>query len=146
MVKLNHIILFLVVQLLAISPVNLLNIPYQEEVAKIVVYVKPSLNFSSFALLIHDDQVIAPLSKNTYYIIEHPPGKITLKTKGIVGRNYTEDKEYSITLVAGKTYYLEALKEYQYLMTSMHLVRRTSDKAKGDIEKMKAEYINLVNP
>lgn len=127
-------------------PAGSMTNPNIKDAARIVVYVKSSLNFPTFSLYISEEEVIDSLSKNTYYEITLPPGKISLKTKGKVGRKSTEDKKYSLTLVAGHTYYLEGLKEYQYLMTSMHLVRRPSETAKRDIEKMKREFISMINP
>ncbi|UJP65856.1 DUF2846 domain-containing protein [Mongoliitalea daihaiensis] len=115
----------------------------KEKEAILVVYVKPSLNFSSFRLLLDEREVLPEIRRNTYYVIKTTPGRVKLETKGATLRNLTENKSYSLTLEAGKTYYLEAIREYQVLMSTLHLVRRPQQTGELAIEKMNAEYIDL---
>ncbi|WP_040490407.1 hypothetical protein [Indibacter alkaliphilus] len=115
----------------------------QEKEAILVVYVKPSLNFSSFRLLLDGKEVLPEIRRNTYYVIKTKPGKVKLETKGATLRNLTENKSYSLTLEAGKTYYLEAIREYQVLMSTLHLVRRPQQTGELAIEKMNPQYIDL---
>ncbi len=138
-----HIIIVLFLQSAGIDKSELLYFQKKDEVSTLVIYSKRSLNFSSFSLFIDNERVISSFQKNIYYVLEHPPGKISLQTKGLLWRNLTEDKDYSLTLEAGKTYYLEALVEYQVLMTSIHLVRRSSEVGEREIKNMKGEIITL---
>ena len=137
------LILLLFLQSTGLTTNDLLNFIHEEEVATIVIYYKRGFNMTSFGLFVEDEEVISSFRNKTYYVIEHPPGKISLETKGYLWRNLTEDKEYSLTLEAGQTYYLEALVEYQVLMTSLHLVKRSSEVGKKEIQTMKGEFITI---
>lgn len=146
MYRLGYIIILLLMQIKAIDDSEFFNFLKGEEVATIVIYSKSGRQLSSFDLLFDDVTVISSLPKNTYFVIRHRPGKISLKTKGKMWRNLIEGKEYSLTTVSGSTYYLEAMMEYQVLMTSMHLIRRPSQVGEKEIKNMKRELIDLTIP
>jgi hypothetical protein len=143
MYKLGYILMLLLTQVMNSDYNNLFVFQKEEEVATIVIYAKSGRQFSSFDLLFNDVPVISSLPKNTYFVIKHRPGKISLKTKGKMWRNLIEGKEYSLNSVSGSTYYLEAMMEYQVLMTSMHLIRRNSQAGENEIKNMKRELIDL---
>lgn len=137
--------MLLLLQSTGLTQKDLLNFRNEEEVATLVIYYKRSVSMSSFGLYVQDEEVISSFRKKTYYIIKHPPGRISLHTKGNLLRRLQEDREYSLTLKAGQTYYLEALVEYQVLMTSMHLVKRSAEVGGREIKTMNKEVINLTN-
>lgn len=146
MYKFSYIYILLLSQVMDSAYNKLFDFQKEEEVATIVIYAKSGRQFSSFDILFNDVPVISSLPKNTYFVIKHRPGKISLKTKGKMWRNLIEGKEYSLTLVSGTTYYLEAMMEYQVLMTSMHLIRRNSLVGENEIKNLKEELIDLSNP
>ncbi|GHB38961.1 hypothetical protein [Mongoliitalea lutea] len=115
----------------------------QEEYASIVIYVKSGRQLAVIDILFDDVPVISTLPKNTYFLIKHRPGKVSLKTKGRMWRNLIEERDYSLTLEAGNTYYLEAKMEYQVLMTSLHLVRKSSQVGAKETNNMRGEIIDL---
>lgn len=141
--KFGIIIILLLIPFLAKDYDRYFGFQKEEEVATIVIYAKSGRQFSSFDLLFNDVPVISSLPKNTYFVIKHRPGKVSLKTKGKMWRNLIEGKEYSLNSVSGSTYYLEAMMEYQVLMTSMHLIRRNSQAGENEIKNMKRELIDL---
>lgn len=114
-----------------------------ESDSTLIVYAKSSGNFSRFMLLLDGKVIIPEIRKNTYYVIKTKPGRINLETKGTTFRNLTENKSYRLTLEAGKTNYLEAIREYQVLLSAIHLVRRPQETGEMAIRKMNAEYIDL---
>ncbi|WP_194775722.1 hypothetical protein [Pararhodonellum marinum] len=117
-------------------------IPQKEEEATLVIYRKSSIIFTTgFELELNEIPVLKEIRSNNYYEIKVNPGKVWLTTQGSVLKNLTDKKEYSLTLEAGKTYYLEALQEYQMMMTTLHLVRRQEGTAKQAIKKMKGSTI-----
>lgn len=138
--------MLLLLQSTGLTTNDLLILCQEEEVATLVIYYKRSVNMTSFGIYVDDKEVIDSFQKKTYYVIEHPPGKISLQTKGNLWRNFHEDKEYSLTLEAGKTYFLEALVEYQVLMTSLHLVKRSSEVGKKEIATLSGENIAISRP
>lgn len=139
----GFILILLTIPLIAIDNSTFFDFQKEEDVATIVIYAKSGRQFYSFELLFDGVPVISSFPKNTYYVIKHPPGKISLKTKGKLWRNLIEDRDYSLTLEAGTTSYLEVMMEYQVLMTSMHLIRRSSHVGEKEIKNMKRELINL---
>lgn len=116
------------------------------EEATLVIYRKPHLNFTSFRIYGDETILIPDVEANAYYLIKRKPGSIFLKTEGSVLRNLTEKREYSLTLEAGKTYYLEAILEYQFLLTSLHLVKRSEVDGAEAILKMKGIMIDVKQP
>lgn len=114
--------------------------------AILVIYRKPHLNFTSFRIYGDEAILIPEVDANTYYLIKRKPGRILLKTEGSVFRNLAEKREYSMTLEADKTYYLEAILEYQFLLTSLHLVKRSEIDGAVAIRKMKGIMIEVKPP
>lgn len=114
--------------------------------ATLVIYRKPHLNFTSFRIYGDETIFVPEVEANSYYLIKRKPGKILLKTEGNALRNFAEKREYSLTLEAGKTYYLEALLEYQFLLTSLHLVKRSDVDGAKAIRKMKGIMIEVKQP
>jgi len=144
MMKLLHIKSLMVIYFLFLGNETVETKFLQEKEASLVIYRKSNLNFSTgFHLYLNDSVVIKEIEPNTYYIIKTRPGKVLLKTQGNALRNFTEKKEYSLTLMPGQTYYLEAIQEYQVLMTTMHLVRRQEDSFKHATKKMKSKFLSV---
>ncbi|SEG35442.1 hypothetical protein [Algoriphagus boritolerans] len=114
--------------------------------AILVIYRKPHLNFTAFRIYGDETILIPDVKANSYYLIKRKPGRIFLKTEGSVLRNLAEKREYSLTLEAGKTYYLEAILEYQFLLTSLHLVKRSEVDGAEAIRKMKGIMIDVKQP
>lgn len=141
--KLGFVIIFLLLQPILIIISEVLISPNQEEYATIVIYGKAGRQLITVELLLDDVPVISTFPPNTYFEIKHLPGKVSLKTKGKMLRNLIEEREYSLTLEAGKTYYLEAMVEYQVLMTSLHLTRKSTQVGGKEIKNMKGEFIDL---
>ncbi|MBT0809686.1 hypothetical protein KIH41_00155 [Litoribacter ruber] len=109
-----------------------------DQVATVIIYRKRSGMPKKIGLRIDGKQVIPSLKTNTYYEHRLDPGKVLLETKGDI---FTELKQYSLTLEAGQTYYLEAVIEYQAFTTTMHLVRKSEKTAKEAIKNMKSEQV-----
>ncbi len=141
--KLGFIIILLLLKPTLSIICEALNFSKQEDYATIVIYGKSGRQLTAMDLLFDDIPVISSFTPNTYFEIKHTPGKVSLKTKGKLLRSLIEEREYSLTLEAGKTYYLEAMVEYQVLMTSLHLIRKSTQVGAKETKNMKSEFIDL---
>lgn len=110
--------------------------PSSEEYATLVVYRKGDFGGPSFSVSINEKKVIAELKQRSYIVTRVKPGSIIFKVQG---GNFIESKRFSMEVAAGKTYFLEAVVDYDFLFSSVHLVLRSPENAQKAMRKFKQD-------
>lgn len=119
----------------ALSPLN------QEVPARLKIY-KKGFSGPGFGIKINDQWVIKRLKNRSWVEITLPPGSITLETIPEVQYPTNSDKSYTMEVEAGKLYYLEAVIDYEFWVTSMLLVVREEERAEKEMKRFKQkEYV-----
>ncbi len=105
--------------------------------AMLKIYQKSSYISSMFMLKINDQVVADPLHTRRWFMVQVPAGRLTLQT-AVRSRYPTyESKTFYLDVEPGETYYLEAVTDFDFMITRMYLYQRKEREARSAIKKMK---------
>lgn len=106
--------------------------------ATLKIYKKSYTN-ARFGIRINDQMVIKHLRNRTWFEVKVPAGKLTLETVPVFRYPSCEGKSFSLEVEEGKVYYLEALIDYEFWVSTMYLVLREKEQANAAINRFKQE-------
>lgn len=114
--------------------------PGQTERATLRIYCKTYNGYGSgFGVKINEQLVITRLKNKSWLEIEVPAGTLALETVPELSYPTYAGKTYSMQIEAGKLYYLEAVIDYEFLVSSMYLVLRDENQAIADMKRLNQE-------
>ncbi len=99
---------------------------YRGEPAVIFIFRKAGFQRNFFDIYINDQLVAKTFPGRSYFAIKTPPGELLLRTAGHP-KYYIEEKTFRLRAEAGKTYYLEAVLDYDFMSGALYLVQRTEE-------------------
>ena len=97
-----------------------------DEPAVIFIFRRTGFQRSQFDIHINGQLVAKDFPGRAYFAIKTPPGELLLRTTGRP-KYYMEEKTFRLRAEAGKTYYLEAVLDYDFLSGALYLVQRTEE-------------------
>jgi hypothetical protein len=98
----------------------------KDEPAVIFIFRKTGFQRSLFEIYINDQLIAKDFPGRAYFAIKTPPGELLLRTAGRP-KYYIEEKTFRLRVDAGKTYYLEAVLDYDFMSGALYLVQRTEE-------------------
>lgn len=111
--------------------------PKEASTATLIFYQRGSFANGSFKLMINDQTVADPFLARTYFEVTVPVGNLTLRT---VSDRFGEDsKRFTFNTAPGKTYYIEAVMDYDFMIRSLYLVQREAQEALNRMKKLKRD-------
>lgn len=114
--------------------------PKQTERATLRIYCKTYNGYGSgFGIKINDQLVINHLKNKSWLEVEVPAGTLALETVPELSYPTYAGKAYSMQIEAGKLYNLEAVIDYEFLVSSMYLVLRDENEAIADMKRLNQE-------
>ena len=111
--------------------------PQAASTATLIFYQRGSFANGSFRLVVNDQIVADPFLARTYFEVTVPAGNLTLRT--ISDRFGEDSKRFTFTTAPGKTYYIEAIMDYDFMIRSLYLVQREAQEALTRIKKLKRD-------
>lgn len=126
------LILMAILLMGAASPID------QSRYATLRIY-KKGYTRTGFGLKINDQLVVKRLKNRSWLEVEVPAGTVTLETVPEIRYPTNEGKSFSLEVEAGKVYYLEAVVDYEFLISTLYLVLREKDRAEAEIKRFKQE-------
>lgn len=105
--------------------------------ATLIFYQRGSFANGNFKLIINDQIVADPFLARTYLEVTVPVGNLTIRTAS--DRFGEESKRFAFTTAPGKTYYIEAIMDYDFMIRSLYLVQREEQEALTRIKKLKRD-------
>lgn len=105
--------------------------------ATLIFYQRGSFANGNFKLIINDQTVADPFLARTYLEVTVPVGNLTIHTTS--DRFGEESKRFAFTTAPGKTYYIEAIMDYDFMIRSLYLVQREAQEALTRIKKLKRD-------
>ncbi|MEZ4777713.1 MAG: hypothetical protein R3D00_31355 [Bacteroidia bacterium] len=94
---------------------------------------------SGFGVKINDQMVVKRLKGRSWVDVKVPVATLTLETVPEFGYPTYVGKTYSLKTEAGNLYYLEAVLDYEFLTSTMHLVLREKSRAETEMKRLKQE-------
>lgn len=114
--------------------------PEQTERATLRIYCTTCNGYGSgFGVKINEQLVIKRFKNKSWLEIEVPAGTLVLETVPELSYPTYAGKTYSMQIEAGKLYYLEAVRDYEFLISTMYLVLREANRAKADMKRLNQE-------
>ncbi|MEM9985284.1 MAG: hypothetical protein AAF804_09330 [Bacteroidota bacterium] len=105
--------------------------------AMLKIYQKSSYGSNMFMLKINDQVVADPLHTRHWFMVQVPPGRLTLET-AVRSRYPTyESKTFYLDVEPDKIYYLEAVTDFDFLISRLYLYQSEAGEASSAIKKMK---------
>lgn len=114
----------------------------QEAHATLRIY-KKAYTSSGFGIKINDQLVVRNLKNRSWFEVEVPVGKLAIETISEVRYPTVKRKSFSLEVEAGKLYYLEAIVDYEFWVSSMYLVLREAERAEKDMKRCKQREYEL---
>ncbi|MEM8888795.1 MAG: hypothetical protein AAGD28_12495 [Bacteroidota bacterium] len=114
----------------------------QEAHATLRIY-KKAYTSSGFGIKINEQIVVKNLRNRTWFEVEVPVGKLTIETVSEVRYPTVKQKSFSLEVEAGNLYYLEAIVDYEFWVSSMYLVLREKARAEKDMKRCKQREYEL---
>ena len=116
--------------------------PKQLSSAKLRIYKKGYTN-SRFGIKINDQLVVKSMKNRTWFEVEVPAGKLTIETVLEMRYPSVQGKTFSLEVEAGKIYYLEAIIDYEFWVSTIYLVLREKERAEEEIKRFKKRDYEL---
>ena len=116
--------------------------PKQQSTAKLRIY-KKGYTGSRFGIKINDQLVVKSMKNRTWFEVEVPAGKLTIETVLEMRYPSVQGKTFSLEVEAGKIYYLEAIVDYEFWVSSIYLVLREKERAEEEIKRFKQRDYEL---
>lgn len=92
--------------------------------ATLYIFQKGSFEGSNFDIYINNQLVAKDFRPRSWFSVQMSPGAYELRTAGRPAYA-VEEKTARLQLLAGKTYYLEAVLDYDYFSRALYLMERT---------------------
>ncbi|MEM6802616.1 MAG: hypothetical protein AAF696_14500 [Bacteroidota bacterium] len=113
----------------------------QKAPAKLRIY-KKSYSGPGFGLKINEQMVVDRLKNRSWIEVEVPEGKLVLETIPEIRYPTNEGKSFSLEVESGKLYYLEAVLDYEFWVSSLYLILREKERAEKEMKRFKqGEYV-----
>ncbi|MEL6254048.1 MAG: hypothetical protein AAFR87_18715 [Bacteroidota bacterium] len=113
----------------------------QQAYAKLRIY-KKGYSGSGFGIKVNDQWMVKSMKNRSWFDVEVPVGKLTIETVPEVRYPTSDGKSFSLEVEAGRLYYLEAIVDYEFWVSSMYLVLREKERAEKEIKRFKQkEYV-----
>ncbi|AQG80422.1 DUF2846 domain-containing protein [Spirosoma montaniterrae] len=105
----------------------------QTEPATLIIYRQREFGSRSYTIYVNGKR-LSWLSANRYLQAEVPAGRVSIESK----RNYfTENKTIAFPVEPGRTYYVKAVEDVDFLTQSLLLARVRDEQAKPELKKIK---------
>ncbi len=106
-----------------------------DEPAVIFIFRRAGFQRNFFDIYINNQLVAKTFPGRSYFAIKTPPGELLLRTTGHP-KYYIEEKTFRLRAEAGKTYYLEAVLDYDFMSGALYLVQRTEEDFRRRLKSM----------
>lgn len=106
-----------------------------EEHAVIFFFQRASFQGRLYDLYINDQLIVNNFPANSYFFTKVPAGDLLLRTSG-KPKYFVDEKIFSMKTEAGRTYYVEAIADYQVFSVALYLVQRTESDFQSRLKKL----------
>ena len=104
---------------------------------------KKAYTRTGFGLKINDQLVVKRLKNRSWIDIEVPAGTLTLETVPEFRYPANDGKAFYMKVEKGKLYYLEAVIDYEFWVSTLYLVLRDKERAEAEYNDSNRKNMSL---
>ncbi len=112
------------------------------ELARLIVYRQKEFGGNSYVILVNDKRIGA-LTPNRYFNLNLPPGRTKIESGKTI---YAEAQTVWLTLQPGRTYYVKAVEEIDFLTRTLLMAPVSSAQAEQELRRVKPEIQAATEP
>lgn len=106
-----------------------------DEEGTVFFYRRGSFYSTNFLVHLNGQLVTKYFPGRTYFFVKVPPGTLHLRTSGYPAY-YVTEKTFQLEVKPGKTYYLEAVPDVDFVSSALYLVQRDEADFKRRTKRM----------